>query len=216
MNLSKLYSEFRSRISSYSYRVSELRINKSKYDTWEFNYQTETLISDIWQSWCNFSRTLYLSSCRGTIARNGNEISPISDDLSWKRLAYIAKRKLQNNSITANGHQNFALRLEPTWGDLDVFVKVVIAVQPSNVQNLISAYGSFSNIKHLQKVRNACAHKNIETLTELNSLNHLYGFSRLNMATEFVWTIHSQSKTIAIELWLYEISKIADLSTETS
>lgn len=215
MKLSKLYAGYRARLNSYRARANELRENQSHLQGWEFCYKTETLISDLWQSWCHFSRDLYLVSCRGTTTRNGVRISPLNNvPQDWKRLCYLARQTYQNRNITSSGHNNFFIRSEPTWGDLAAFIKIINGVSPQNKSQLVAAYGSFSNIKHLQLVRNACAHKNIETISELNAHNYLYNFGKLNKATDFVWSTNNQSNVIAIDLWMYEMSKIADLATE--
>lgn len=215
MNLAKLYAGYRARLNSYRVRANELRENQSQLKDWEFSYKTEALISDLWQSWCHFSRELYLASCRGTTTRNGLKVTPLNNvPKDWKRLCYIARQTYQNNNINDTGHNNFYIRTEPTWGDLEAFIKIASGLSLHNRSQLVAAYGSFSNIKHLQLVRNACAHKNVETIRELNSYNYLYNFGRLVKATDFVWSTNNQSKTIAIDLWMYEMSKISDLATQ--
>lgn len=214
MHLGKIYSKFDSRCRSYSERIANINSCKSNVEDWQFCYLTEVLISDVWQAWCHFCRELFLSSCRGCTARNGEKITAISGDKSWMRLGYIAKQASQNRNSTPGGHLNFAIRKEPTWGDLDVFLRIVDTIRPDNYQTLLFSYGSFSSLKHLQRVRNACAHKNVETISDISLLSTDYGFGRLGAATDIAWKNRLNSGEFAIEIWLYEMNLIADLSTE--
>lgn len=216
MHLGKLYKDFNTRCSVYLVRVREINSLNNQIDEWKFNHLSETLISDIWQSWCRFSRTLFMSSCRGAIARNGKYIQPINGDHSWQRLGYIAKQNYISRTITANGHLSFKIRQEPTWGDLNAFIKIVTTVKPSNYQTLIQSYGSFNSLKHLQRVRNSCAHKNIETMIDIHGLSNNYSFSSLKNSTDLAWKVCRTNKIFAIELWLYEMKKISDLATATN
>ncbi|MFQ1930149.1 hypothetical protein ACK34T_11655 [Aeromonas veronii] len=214
MHLAKLYSKFDSRCRSYNQRITEIKSNELKLRKWEFNYQTEVLISDIWQSWCHFTRKLIMSSCRGTIARDNSIINARTADNTWRRLGYEAKQASIQHNITANGHINFLIRKEPTWGDLSNVSRIITGLGPSNKNNLLGAYGSFSQLKDLQLVRNACAHKNIETLNSLIPLSSRYNFGSLSCATDVAWAKKNGSNDFAIEHWLYEMRQISDLATE--
>ncbi len=213
MHLGKLYSQFDSRCRSYSVRINEINMAKSTISNWQFNHLTEVLISDIWQSWCNFCRELFMSSCRGTVAKNGTSIIARTGDNSWKRISYEAKQASSGRSVTTSGHSNFFIRHEPTWGDLDVFIKIVTVMRPSNYMTLQSIYGSFTDLKTLQKVRNACAHKNVETMLALSMFSSSYSFVKLKNATDIVWTSKLNSSEFVIELWLFEMNLIADYAT---
>jgi len=214
VSLEKLYRDFDARCNSYNRRV--LEIVQGSYSDWEFRYLTEVLLSDVWQSWCRFCRILYLTSCRGCTARDGSSITPINEDHSWRRLGYIASQRMRNRSVTPNGHLNFEMRKEPTWGDLDVFIKIAQGVPLSNKNTLLSSFGSFSSLKSMQLVRNACAHKNVETISNLNGLSTSYSFSRLGFATDLVWSNCNSNGVFAIDVWIYEMNLIADLATATA
>lgn len=216
MYLGKLYDKFDARYTSYSKRVTNLLSRRTSLETWQFNYMTEVLISDVWQSWCHFSRELFFSSCRGCVARNGQKIKSIGVDQTWKRLGYIAKQASLNQKVTPNGHNSFAIRKEPTWGDLDIFIRIVNNIQPSNYQNLLNSYGSFTNLKHLQQVRNSCAHKNVETMGEVRQLSPNYGFSSIKSPTDLAWKTSTPHGVYGIELWLFEMNSIADFATSQS
>lgn len=216
MHLGKLFSKFDARCRSYNFRIIEINSNRTNLKRWEFNYLTEVLISDIWQAWCNFCRELILSSCRGTIARNGQLVNKRFGDNSLQRIGYEAKQANYNHNVTANGHLNFMIRNEPTWGDLNSIIRIVQRLQPSNFNNLVTTFGSFTEPKNLQKVRNACAHKNKETITDISTLSITYNFSKLSYATDLAWKMKNNTNAFAIDIWLYEVNKIADLATASS
>lgn len=216
MHLGKLYSNFNSRCQSYRNRKIYIDSNKSSLNEWEFNYQTEVLISDVWQSWCHFTRKLLMSSCRGAVARDGSIISVRAGDNSWQRIGYEAKQASNGHNATPNGHLNFFIRKEPTWGDLDSTIKIINGLRPSNQGQLLNAYGSFSQIKDIQTVRNACAHKNIETLTSLNPLLSRYTLGKINNAPQLAWATVNGGNHYAIDQWIFEMNTIADLATSTN
>lgn len=213
MHLGKLYHSFSKRCNSYENRIIFVFSQKGVVDDWQFNNLTEVLISDIWQSWNHFCRELFLISCRGCKARDGSTIIAIQEQLTWKRLCYLAKSTISNKNPTATGHASFFMRSEPTWGDLSVFVKILNGVKPNNFNHLMSTYGSFNRLKHMQNVRNACAHKNVETINELKNLSTHYGFMNLKNAPEIAWKTQLNSSNLAIEVWLDEMRTIADLAT---
>jgi hypothetical protein len=216
LHLGKLYLNFDARCKSYSVRISTLKSKKSNIQPWEFNYQTEVLISDIWQNWCHFTRKLLFSSCRGTVARDGSTIVARAGINTWQRLGYEAKRGVMQQNATPNGHLNFLIRKEPTWGDLDCAIKIIIRLQPSNKNHLLSTFGSFSQLKDLQLVRNACAHKNVETISSIQSLASSYNFGIIKNATQVAWATVIGSNELAIDQWLFEMNLVADLATSSS
>tara|TARA_B110001469_G_scaffold115902_1_gene120746 strand:- start:898 stop:1554 length:657 start_codon:yes stop_codon:yes gene_type:complete len=218
MTLDKLYGVFDSRCKSYSSRIQHIISTRATIEEWKFNYQTEVLISDMWQSWCLFCRSLFFESCRGTKARNNASIAPRPYDNSWKRLGYEAKQYSSGSGCRPTGHINFLIRKEPTWGDLNVFLKILtnIQIKPANQPHLITTFGSFTDLKHLQRVRNACAHKNVETMQDIKQLTSSYSFSRLSCAPQLAWSTKSPGQEYAIEHWLFEMNLIADLATSTS
>lgn len=216
MKLQKLYSKFDRRCKSYSARLLEISNNKPHLSDWEFNYLTEVLISDIWQTWCSFCRELVFSSCRGTRARNGDFIAKRVGNNSWKRLGYEASQVAKNQAIAANGHLNFAIRKELTWGDIHKLLLVINHLSPGNKNHILSTIGSFTNFKHLQQLRNACAHKNIETISDINSLKTHYHFTKLACAPQLAWAFCLSENITALELWLFEMNLIADIVTSKS
>ncbi len=86
MKLETLFASFDKKCKKLEKRAFDILNQKYAISQWEFNYLSETLISDLWQAWCNFCRELLLLSCRGTKDRNGNVILKLNDVLKPKKL----------------------------------------------------------------------------------------------------------------------------------
>jgi hypothetical protein len=217
MSFSILYRWFDRRCRTYGQKATHLQQHKSEYNDWEYRLLTDALLSDIWQSWCLFSRVLLLKSIRGTKARDGLTIIGLSRDNSWKRIFYETSQHLKGYQVKANGHVGFKIRFEPTWGDVDVFIRAVQHMAPNNQGRLLTAYGMpLNGIKHMQMIRNSLAHKNVETMVDIRTLTTAYSISKVTSPIDLIWSFVGQTNTFAIDQWLYEINLIADLATESN
>jgi hypothetical protein len=103
------------------------------------------------------------------------------------------------------------MRQQPTWGDVNVLVSAIPRLGIHNDSTLLSAFGSslYGPI-HLQKVRNACAHINSETMNDLRSLAAYYVSRQLNHPTEVMWWSEPITRTDAIYIWMEDLESIAD------
>lgn len=214
-----MYKAFVSRCSVHQKRIDELRSRRGSLDTWTMSRLTESLMSDIWQTWCLYCRNIAHISCRGSICLDGNAFSArISHpDNSWRRLGYEAQNRRNQNRITNNGHQTFLMRYEPTWGDLDVMLEIIQALAPVNQNTLSSAFGmGMVSLKHLQLARNACAHKNVETITQLSQQMKIhYQFNNLKEPSDLAWSFLRGTTTFAFYNWLLEMKTIARFASAT-
>ncbi len=220
MHLDKLYRKFDAQCKKLETRAKNIQTTKSTISNWEFSYLTNSLISVTWINWCSFCRELLIASCQGSIARNNQKILKRNLLNSPQRISYEASLVKANSTTlqmpTANGHLNFPMWKEPTWGDPQKITRLITALNPSNSSTLLSIFGSANSLQHLQITRNACAHKNSETINSIRSLSLDYSFSKINHPTELAWTIHKPSNEIAIFYWLYEMNLIADYATSTN
>lgn len=95
-------------------------------------------------------------------------------DNTWQRIAYEAKQSVLGNRIHPTRTITYH-RQEPTWGDQASLITIVNTLQPNNANTLITAFGlPLQGGKHLQIVRNACFHKNEETLSSVKSISIYY------------------------------------------
>jgi hypothetical protein len=216
VSFSTLYRWFDRRCRSYERKAVHLYTHRHDYSDWEFRFLTDALLSDIWQSWSLFSRIILLKSIRGTKARDGSFVIGLKRDNSWNRILYEISNSLKGRAVTNTGHVNFKIRFELTWGDINVMLRAIQHMAPNNAATLLSAYGMpFNGIKHMQQVRNAAAHKNIETINDIQSLSIHYNTSVIKSPMDVIWAHKHTTTTLAIEQWLYEINLIADLATST-
>lgn len=209
--MDEIYRNFIHRCSVYQGKIDMLRFNRANYDEWTYSRLTEGLMSDLWQNWCHFCRSLIHKSCRGAICTDATIFGPRtkSSDNTWQRLGYEAKTK--NGPQKVNGHIGFLMRYEPTWGDIDNIIDIIINLDPINKNCLLAAFGmGLKDINYLQLARNACAHKNVETIKGLiNETQLYYDVSSLKKPSDFAWSVKRGTHSFAFNTWLYEMRVIA-------
>lgn len=165
------------------------------------HFYLEGFISFTWQSWCNFCRDCILLSCRGCVSGSGTAITPHPLAIS-EILVSGAAIRAKRNSLPYWGTPNSILRMEPTWGDVDVLTTIVPRLAPSNSSQLLAAISSgYSPIKALQIIRNATAHRNNETLASVLGLTSQYvTFPITDPVQAIFWTDPSTQDYLAIRI----------------
>lgn len=180
---------------------------------WEFKYLSTSLLSDVWQNWCLFCRTIIMKSCMGTQTRAGINIPPRRGLNSWQRISYEANQALRGHTVHPSRTINF-MRHEPTWGDQSALLRIISALTPQNQGDLLTGFGlSLYAPRHLQIVRNACFHINSETMSEVRRLVAFYIGTGLSHPTDIMWWLEPSSRANAIFSWLEELEIMADQVT---
>ena len=186
--------------------------NLERQERW---YRFEGLLSQTWQSWCYFCRTVTIDSCLGTVASGGRPIAKAKP--TWvdsERINYEAKCALWNNPPKP-AQRLQSVRKEITWGDVDSLVKVVTTLLPSNSSELLSGFGSgLPGPKHLQIVRNNSAHLNHENAADVRRLTAYYFGSSLHHPCDIAAWAHIGSRDPAYVVWLADMRTIAAASTQ--
>lgn len=212
-SLAQPYRKFVRRLELVRHRALHVESQMGKVEPWRIRYYTEGIISDLWQDWCYFTRTVLILSCQGCISRSGTSVLRRKGENSPARIAYEAKQAVGGEPIKI-GKILAARRYEPTWGDKERLIDIVTGLKPANESRLIMAFGVPRNgPKHLQLTRNACAHKHNESIAALRSILIYYVSQPFGHPSEFVWQIESQTKTAALYSWIYDMKYIADLAT---
>jgi len=216
MSFHRLNTWMSNRITKYSVRADFLQSQLGQIPSWQHRYLTESLVSDIWLSWCWFSRILIHKSLRGTKARDNKVISGRNTDNSWQKIGHECSKASQAKNHSSPLPAGFMMRREPTWGDISSLIKIVNALAPANRTQLLTALGlPFNGPKHIQQVRNCAAHKTIENLITLRADFSLsYTISSLATPYDIVWANKVGTADLAIDLWLNEIKTIAAIATE--
>jgi hypothetical protein len=209
---------FTSRANGYEAKVSVLQSQIGVLPDWQHRYLTESLISEIWLTWCLFSRTLIHKSIRGTKTRDWKKIPPRTGDNSWERIGYESKQASRSKPLSSVAPASFLMRHEPTWGDVGVILKIINALSPANKAQLSTAFGlPLTGPKHIQQVRNCTAHKTVENLLELrSSFSLFYSISAKATPAEIAWAYKIGSADIALYLWIYEMRIIVDHATASA
>ena len=133
----------------------------------------EGVLSQIWQIWNRFCREVFIESCMGTMTLAGPVVGlPLAVSPEAVSQAVIRARK---NRIPFWLGSNAILKLEPTWGDVNVLLGAIASLNPSNavkLQQLCTA--SATGIRVVQIARNAAAHINPQTMSALAQISSGY------------------------------------------
>jgi hypothetical protein len=208
-----IYRKFFNKIIKFRERAESIYAWPSTNPHWEFNYLSFSLLSDIWQNWCKFCREVILKSCIGTKTRSGTIIQPRTSLNSWQRIAYEVNQASRGRAIDRTSTITF-MRHEPTWGDIDLLLAAIPRLSLSNTNNLLTGFGlSLIAPRHIQVVRNACAHINSESMQQVQSLMVNYIGTDLKNPIDLMWWLEPVTKTDAIFFWLDELEIIVDYIT---
>lgn len=155
-------------------------------------------------------------SCSGTFSRDGSSVTRRLGGNTWQRIAYEFKEYARSKTPEP-AKSIVSMWQQPTWGDMDKFLSVVPKLGIANAATLTNAFGcSFQAPKHLQIVRNACQHLDMETFNEVRRLIPLYIAYPINHPSELIWLLYPTTRSDAIFEWIVELELIADLATFTS
>ena len=135
----------------------------------------EGLLSRVWQAWCKFCRSCVIESCAGTFNGAGVMIAALPDAASEAHVSGAAIRAKTKPNSPYWGVPNTVLRAEPTWGDVDVLVKVLTRLRPVNFSPQLAAFSSgHPSAKALQLIRNGADHSNVQSLHDIQELRSAY------------------------------------------
>lgn len=190
-----------------------VRIDLKQRSTLENWALLEGLVSMTWQTWCLFCRQLVIASGSGCVTRSGIVLTASVNPPTWQRISYIAKC-VKSNSTPRAGRINTVLRHEPTWGNTDSLIDIISVLDPPNKSQLLSAFGPVTRgPNHLQTVRNASAHLNHQTFSEVKKLIPYYQGLSLRHPIDLALWIEPSSENFAFAAWLDEMRSIAERAT---
>lgn len=173
----------------------------------------EGLISMTWQAWGRFCRDLALKSCQGCATSTGIVVAKRAGATGDNRLAYEALCAVRHQTPNATRTLTYR-REEPTWGDPQRFLDIVIGLAPGNASTIVASYGRpLSGPKHIQLVRNASAHLNLETFADVRSLTSFYQGSKLRHPTDIASWIRISDRMLAFHSWTDDMREIATDAT---
>lgn len=166
------------------------------------------LVSTLWQVWNDASRSIILSSVKGSISANGSEVSSDYSTFSTGQIRFAAMKFARNEKVDqlreiAGDH------VEPTWGDLDKANRIVSQLKPTNSNQLLSAFGSMNFVKDLQITRNACAHISFDRAQEIYRLGVRYDGDRPLHPSDVIYLIDPDTSDFSWYSWTEEMRTFA-------
>jgi hypothetical protein len=182
---------------------------------WERRFLSESLLSNTWLDWNDCVRDVLSESCLGTVRRNGQPVAPrVAPNNSLERIRHEVKRFTLGQPPSATAVDPGPM--EPTWARPDKLVTVLGGLQPSNLSELVNAFGS--NIigpRRIQLVRNACAHKSIFNRKAVYAIKGAYTATLYKDPIDIIWALDPQAQNAtAFESWVADLEQIADLATQ--
>jgi hypothetical protein len=170
----RLESEFTTLVVELrGFAKSKAAISSSRDFSLSEECYLEGVLSRVWQAWCAFCRSCVIESCLGTTTSTGTVITPHALALSDAHVSGAAKRAREGSLCW--GPTNSILRNEPTWGDVDVLVKILPRLAPGNSPQLLASFSAGSQgAKALKTIRNAAAHDNHQTRAEVMGMRSAF------------------------------------------
>lgn len=157
-------------------------------------HQLEGWLSDVWQTWCRFCRITVFKSCTGCTSASVGLIPASHTNIHT--ISFIAAKQKRGVPPAIVG-SNKILRHEPTWGHIDKLLDVIKALSPSNSSILLSGFGTLPQIDEIRIIRNAAAHWNNETHTEVLALSSAYTAHQINHPIEaLLWNDPYSGRTL--------------------
>lgn len=198
LQLSRAEAQFREALSI----ASPTQVHQKRH-------RLEGVLSDTWQAYCGFVRQLCIRSATGCRTKVGVIHTASVAPPNWQRVSYIAERAAKNKVIHPVGMNN-VLWKEPTWGDAAKVTTIINALNPGNASTLLAYLaGGALGPKHCQIVRNACAHKNLETKGAVLALSASYLATPITYPTDALTWRDPVSMDFAFIAWLDDMRTIA-------
>jgi hypothetical protein len=208
-----LYRQFLTSMHRLKCRADAIYGMPGSHQDWRFRYASITILSEVWQTWCRFCAQLIVSFCCGTQLRDGTIVSSRPGNNSRQRIAFEISELSRGRIPHRTNVARFTYQ-EPTWGDVNLLLRVLPSLGISHYSRLITALGiSVQSPSHLQIVRNACNHLNSETMQRVKAIQPYYIGSVNQHPCELMWCLESSSRSDAIYFWLDELQTIAELAT---
>lgn len=159
-------------------------------------HELEGILSTLWQSWNRYCRHVVMASCLGCETRNLGTLA--GSHACQASIAHIAR--YQKNGVPPTNPGTLTLtRNEPTWGDMAKLVHIITALEPANAAQLLAAFGTVPRIAHIQAVRNATAHRNLQAMQAIGAWQSSYIAKRVRHPLEALfWMDSAASKYLVL------------------
>lgn len=166
------------------------------------------LISETWQAWNSFSRSVILASLKGSYSASGVEVNSVYSTRTIDEIRFAAMKAAKGSSV-GNLKPISGDHLEPTWGDLSKANLIISSLTPSNQPQLLTAFGSSVLLTDLQKVRNACAHISSGSLDDIRLMQVRYSENRFLHPSDCIFWVDPITKDYSWVAWSDEMKLVA-------
>jgi hypothetical protein len=180
----------------------------------EVDRATAFVAIELMNQWVQFSRSLYLSSCRGAVDSYGQKITctvAYQDDNESLRLA----TNLQRTNPFPPGHILTA-KEEPNWLAANFLLRALRHVGASNEQNVATALGlQTRSLTDLPSVRNFYGHRGRDTVRKVLGVNGVVNHYRVGSVahpTAFCLAYEPTRPLSVLGTWLEDIRTIEEFS----
>lgn len=171
------------------------------------------LVSYLWQSWSFFCKDLIISSVKGTITASGSETTSKYSNLDIRQIVTLAKAFSQGKPCPAQIQYSNEWS-DAVWGDLNKINLIISGFEVSNVNTLLSAFGTMQEIKTLQVCRNACAHINTHTINKVKALRVNYSENNIKHPSDMIFWLNPMNDEYLFKCWLNEMSIAAEFAIQ--
>jgi len=195
--LLSFHTQFELELDEWTRVFEELATTRTHTGAADFTIEEECLLegllSRIWQSWCRFCRSTLVESCMGTVTVSGDLVPALPDAISEVHVSKAAMRAKKQQQPFWLG-TNTELWKEPTWGDTDGLLDIVLRLYPSN-HSTLTGMCTLANVGSaiLQAARNACAHDNVETRANLIAQSTAYTTFPVTHPIQSLFWVHTGS-----------------------
>ena len=195
MDLNRLQQRFERSINRSDSQLAEYleKIRGQHLKTAEI-HQLEGWLSELWQAWCKFCRITVISSCTGCSTQAAGNIVAVQPGRG--EVSYISINQKKGKAPGKHGVNN-SMHLEPTWGHIDRLIDVIQALTPGNSKSLLGGFGTVPQIDEIRIIRNAAAHRNIQTEKTVLAISANYKATVISHPVEaLLWLDPSTGRTL--------------------
>lgn len=198
------YSRFCKLTGKYNNIITNIN-NNHLLEKYERHIYLSGVINSLWQAWNDFWRTFWLANLFGGYDIRRNLIAPIPSILKSKSsesealfylLYVLGKRRNAIGSISGSYQ-------EATWGDRTQIEKLTLNLKGPG-DSILSAMAIYGNaIYHLQLVRNASIHLDMDNFKRAKSeLMPYYIYPAIKYPTDFLFSTNLSNGEIAYKDWV--------------
>ena len=169
---------------------------------------------ELMNQWVQFSRCLYLSSCRGALDSTGAKISCTVSYASDSESLRLASNLFKTSSIPHGAR--ITHRDEPNWLEPTNLLKALDNVGASNYPTVAAALSlQGRSLRDLAPVRNFFSHRGANTAQKVIGLDGVitkYAVASASHPTTFCLSYESMATHSVLGTWLEEIQILEDFA----